>query len=95
MFLLEPAHLGCPGQNPESHKTVVVSSSGGGGSGSSSSSSSSSSSYHITYKLCLITWRTLYTNQYPYLSELRVTVDYFPFRSLCYHYYYNCLMAYF
>jgi len=23
MFLLVPAHLGCPGQNPESHKTVV------------------------------------------------------------------------
>jgi len=24
MFLLVPAHLGSPGQNPESHKTVVV-----------------------------------------------------------------------
>ena len=24
MFLLVPAHTGCPGQNPESHKTVVV-----------------------------------------------------------------------
>ena len=24
MFLLVPAHPGCPGQNPESHKTVVV-----------------------------------------------------------------------
>jgi len=23
MFLLVPAHPGCPGQNPESHKTVV------------------------------------------------------------------------
>jgi len=23
MFLLIPAHLCCPGQNPESHKTVV------------------------------------------------------------------------
>ena len=23
MFLLLPAHLGCPGQNPESRKTVV------------------------------------------------------------------------
>jgi len=23
MFLLVPAHLGCPGQNPESHKMVV------------------------------------------------------------------------
>ena len=23
MFLLVPAHLGCPGQNPESRKTVV------------------------------------------------------------------------
>ena len=24
MFLLVPAHPGCPGQNPQSHKTVVV-----------------------------------------------------------------------
>jgi len=24
MFLLAPAHLGCPGQNLDSHKTVVV-----------------------------------------------------------------------
>jgi len=24
MFLLVPAHLGCPGQNPESRKMVVV-----------------------------------------------------------------------
>jgi len=24
MFLLVPAHPGCPGQNPESRKTVVV-----------------------------------------------------------------------
>jgi len=23
MFLLAPSHPGCPGQNPESHKTVV------------------------------------------------------------------------
>jgi len=23
MFLLVPAHPGCPGQNPESHKTAV------------------------------------------------------------------------
>jgi len=23
MFLLVPAHTGCPGQNPESHKMVV------------------------------------------------------------------------
>jgi len=23
MFLLVPAHLGCPGENPESHKMVV------------------------------------------------------------------------
>jgi len=24
MFLLVPAHPGCPGENPESHKIVVV-----------------------------------------------------------------------
>jgi len=24
MYLLVPAHLGCPGQSPESHKMVVV-----------------------------------------------------------------------